>query len=74
MIMENKKILDGTELGSKSDTATKQSSAPDTAATGFVTLDDDELTAVAGGDGSYVCAYCGARFTSLVGYYFHVCG
>ena len=47
--MEKKKFMNGTEFGSKSEHATKSSSAPDGAATGFVPLDDGEFATVTGG-------------------------
>ena len=47
--MENKKILDGTELGSKSETATKQSSAQNGVAPRVVKLDSDATRNVSGG-------------------------
>ena len=47
--MKKKKILNGTEIGSKTEPATKSSFAPAGAATGFVELDDDALASVSGG-------------------------
>ena len=47
--MENKKFLNGTELGSKREPATKASSAPAGAATGVIELRNDALGAVSGG-------------------------
>lgn len=47
--MEKKKFMNGTEFGSKSEPATRSSSAPDGAATGGVELDDDSLASITGG-------------------------
>ena len=51
--MEKKKFMDGTELGSKREPATKASSARD-GATGIIELCDDALDAVVGGYIFYV--------------------
>ena len=47
--MKNKKFFNGTGLGSKSEPATRSSSAPIGAATGVVELDDASLASVSGG-------------------------
>ena len=67
--MKDEKFLNGTEKGSDIDSATKDSSAQNGAATGYTELDDAILADVTGGsfggDGVYRCDACGHKFAQV---------
>ena len=66
--MKDKKFLNGTEKGLRTEPATKESSVHSGAADGFVEVTDDILSAIAGGvdGGMFYCDRCRQMFTSSV--------
>ena len=73
--MKDEKILNGTGKGSDIESATKDTSAPTGAATGFIVLDGGTLAAVTSGfslDALWiVCPVCGEMFFSVSAFFDH---